>query len=213
VETFLDMCTTQEFRPFYWLYPGTYQPLQATAILLDDVLKSPFSAEAQHSRMLVERLFSLVGPYGEGLSKGMESIRNVTPTGKEVWEMLRRLRRRAWKKACIDPDMAWLDDNFVHSVGEIDSATTVERTASHSTDGEYQPGGTAPAWDKSPTLLAPDTNTIPEDVCTFNPDLHEDNTSLHGQFAPSDVDGLDWSQWDLLVDRYFHMPDQGQVNF
>ncbi|KIM94525.1 hypothetical protein OIDMADRAFT_97648, partial [Oidiodendron maius Zn] len=110
VETFLDMSTGPEFHPFYWLYPGTYQPLQATAILLDDVLKSPFSEEAQHSRMLVEKLFSLVGPHGIGLSNGRNSNRDLSPAGKEVWEMLRRLRRRAWKKAGIDPDMAWLDD-------------------------------------------------------------------------------------------------------
>ena len=66
VETFLNMCTTAEFRPFYCLCRGTYQPLQATAILLDDVLNSPFSEETLHSRVLVEKLFSFVGLHGMG---------------------------------------------------------------------------------------------------------------------------------------------------
>jgi hypothetical protein len=90
-ETFLDMCTTIAFRPFYWLYPGTYQPIQATAILFADLLRNPHSAEAQHSRRLVERLFSPVGSDGVGWYAKTDSKRNLSPGGKEVWEMLRRL--------------------------------------------------------------------------------------------------------------------------
>lgn len=210
------MCTTPEFRPFYWLYPGTYQPLQATAILLDDVLKSPFSAEAQHSRTLVERLFSFVGPHGVGLYTERGVHRNASHAGKAVWEMLRRLRRRAWKKAGIDPDMAWLDGNIVQNISPQDQTTTLDPTPSHSNPAlpeTSQPENIDPLCDSHPAIIPPDINTIPDDFWTESPDLYEDNPSLCGQFTMSDVDGLNWTEWDFLVDRYLNMPDPGQLNF
>lgn len=210
------MCTTPEFRPFYWLYPGTYQPLQATAILLDDVLKSPFSAEAQHSRTLVERLFSFEGPYGVGLYKERGLNKDTSHAGKAVWEMLRRLRRRAWKKAGIDPDMAWLDGNIGHNIGAMDQNAALNPTPSHSNPAlveTSEQAGMAHACEGHANTAPTDTHPMAEDFWTGSPDVYEDNPSLCGQFTLSDVDGLNWTEWDFLVDRYLNMPDPGQLNF
>ena len=210
------MSTGPEFHPFYWLYPGTYQPLQATAILLDDVLKSPFSEEAQHSRMLVEKLFSLVGPHGIGLSNGRNSNKDLSPAGKEVWEMLRRLRRRAWGKAGIDPDMAWLDDNFVHSILATDKVTTLDPTLSApnlAPARTSETGTMVPECNDSSAVADPKLNTALDEIWTDNSELYGENTSLPDHFASNDLSGLDWGEWDFLVDRYLHLPDPGQLNF
>ena len=104
------MCTTQSFRPFFWIYPGLYQPLQATALLLADLLKRPTSPEAQRSRVLVEGVFSLLGPDGRVVGK-QEGIvpQGVGSGGRQAWTMLRRLREKAWEKAGLKSNMVWTD--------------------------------------------------------------------------------------------------------
>jgi hypothetical protein len=215
IEIFLEMCTTLAFRPFYWLYPGMYQPLQATAILLADLLKSPYSTEAQHSRTLIERLFSLIGSDGIGWYKERSSKRNLSIAGKEVWEMLRRLRRQAWRKAGIDPDIVWMDSNFVQSVGTPGHATTLKPPPhlEMAPVGTSELGSIAPACDNSSAEVASDRNIMSEHFWADNLDLGLGNTDLSGQFTLSDVDGLDWSKWDFLLERYFNMPDPAEVTF
>ncbi|RFU27671.1 hypothetical protein B7463_g8653, partial [Scytalidium lignicola] len=216
VENFLDMCTTPEFRPFYWLYPGTYQPLQAMAILLADVLKSPHSAEAQHSRTLVERLFSMVGSDGVGWYKESNPRRSLSTAGKEVWKMLRRLRRQAWKKAGIDPDMVWMDGNFEHGAEASEETSTIElapQLLGQVADKASEPEIRVPAYEDIPTVKESSTDNVLVEFLTNNADLYVENPTLPSQFTQGEVDYLDWSEWDSLVDRFFNMPDPGQINF
>jgi hypothetical protein len=51
------MCTTESYLPYWWLYPGAYQPLQPVAVLLTDLLNKPQSLEASKSRALLEKTF------------------------------------------------------------------------------------------------------------------------------------------------------------
>ncbi|KAH8797355.1 fungal-specific transcription factor domain-containing protein [Xylogone sp. PMI_703] len=222
VENFLDMCTTPEFRPFYWLYPGTYQPLQAMAILLSDLLRNPQSEEAQHSRTLVERLFSMVGSDGVGWYKDLDSRRNLSTAGKEVWKMLRRLRRQAWKKAGLDPDIVWIDNNLEHSANNTATAAEgsaavdplppppVDSTIFNTENSEQKE--LYPVLEDNTAAKRPDTNNVLVDFLD-NPDLELGDPALGGQFSHEEIDYLDWGEWDSLVDRYFNMPDPGQINF
>lgn len=98
------MCTTQDFHPFYWIYPGMYQPLQATAMLLADLIKCPNSTEAKRSRDLVEKIFSLLSEDGVAGRNGISSQRQLSAGGKEAWSMLRKVKRQAWEKAGFDPN-------------------------------------------------------------------------------------------------------------
>lgn len=98
------MCTNQDFHPFYWIYPGMYQPLQATAMLLADLIKCPNSSEAKRSRDLVDKIFSLLSEDGVAGRNGISSQRQLSAGGKEAWSMLRKVKRQAWEKAGFDPN-------------------------------------------------------------------------------------------------------------
>lgn len=212
------MCTTLAFRPFYWLYPGMYQPLQATAILLADLLKTPHSPEAQHSRTLVERLFSHIGSDGVGWYKEADSKRNLSTAGKEVWEMLRRLRRQAWKKAGLDPDMVWTDRNFTPSADTTGNAAATQ-TEPLPLNPDQAPVGTpgsrniVPPFDYTSTPVPSSIAPMQGNLWASNLDIGLGNTDLSGQFTLGDVDGFDWGEWDFLLERYFNMPDPGQIQF
>jgi hypothetical protein len=110
LELYIDMCTDSAFTRFHWVYPGNYQPLQAVAVLLADLADDSVSPEASISRVLIDRVFSLLGPAGSGVVAhhyGRPLQRRLSTSSQEVWTMLRRLRRRVWKEMKIDPTLTW----------------------------------------------------------------------------------------------------------
>jgi hypothetical protein len=100
---FLDMCTTSSYRAYHWLYPGSYQPLQPTAVLLVDLSDYPRSAEAVASRKLIDRTFSLLGPYGRltnGITMENTTWQRASPASagaRQVWDVLEKLRWKVWQ--------------------------------------------------------------------------------------------------------------------
>ena len=77
------------------MYPGTYQPLQATSLLLADLLQYPYSDEASSSRGLVDAIFSLY-EVDEGIvSQNDPPRRRLSPSGREAWSMLVQTRNKA----------------------------------------------------------------------------------------------------------------------
>ncbi|KAF2090835.1 hypothetical protein K490DRAFT_62162 [Saccharata proteae CBS 121410] len=111
MRTYIDMCTCTAFQPFHWLYPGLYQPLHATAVLLADLVRNPTSLEAPQSRLLIDEVFSLLRP-DEGIvseENGELMHRQLSEGGKEAWSLLRKLRKNAWEKAGLDSEITWSD--------------------------------------------------------------------------------------------------------
>lgn len=108
---FVEMCNTQPYRPFQWLYPGSYQPLQPTAVLLIDLMRNPKSPEAKKSRALLEMIFSLLGPEGRMTVAsdrlGGVKHRNVPSRAKEAWARLDRLRKKVWKALGLESSVMW----------------------------------------------------------------------------------------------------------
>lgn len=107
---FLQICDTNAYGPFQWLYPGTYQPLQSVAALLQDLMREPNSDEASESRLLLERVFSMVGPDGRVSGNSMfgTMIRLHASRGaKEAWMRLEKLRRKVWSQLGLDPNVMW----------------------------------------------------------------------------------------------------------
>jgi hypothetical protein len=103
------MCETTAFEVFHWMYPGTYQPLQPLSILLADLLKHPYSDEAEASRGLVDAAFELYQ-----VDQGLISLetsdrhqhfhkRHLTNLGREAWLMLLRTRKKALEQTGFDP--------------------------------------------------------------------------------------------------------------
>ncbi|KAF2101036.1 hypothetical protein NA57DRAFT_10708, partial [Rhizodiscina lignyota] len=106
IRIFLRLCSTKSYKPFQWLYPGAYQPLQPAAVLLVDLAKEPNSPQAAESRILLEQVFSLLGPEGR-VGAGVMKQRHFSDGAKNAWERLEKLRRKVWKKLGLDSSVLW----------------------------------------------------------------------------------------------------------
>jgi hypothetical protein len=77
------------------MYPGTYQPLQAVALLLADLLQHPWSDDASLSRGLVDAIFDLYQVEEGIVSRNDPPRRRLSTSGKDAWSMLVRTRKKA----------------------------------------------------------------------------------------------------------------------
>ncbi|KAJ6263523.1 hypothetical protein Dda_2087 [Drechslerella dactyloides] len=103
---FIFLSTSPAFRPYFWFLPGTYQPLHSCMILLLDLYNTPKSDEAYPSRKLLDDVFELFGPDGNGnpnlTNTGAYDAlaqRPLVEGGKEAWAMMARLRAKAYARA------------------------------------------------------------------------------------------------------------------
>ena len=106
---FISLATDPAFQPFQWSWPGNHQPMHAAMIMLVDMYERPNSVEAPRSRALIDKIFSLSGPDG-GIVSGEDGVtvqRPLREGGREAWNMLRRLRDKAWQRAGLDPNVLW----------------------------------------------------------------------------------------------------------
>ncbi|KAL2387278.1 hypothetical protein RJZ90_000016 [Blastomyces dermatitidis] len=80
-------------------------------IMLIDLYERPQTAEAPKSRAFIDKIFSLSGPDGGvvGGEDGISTSRPLRDGGREAWDMLRRLREKAWLKAGLDPSVLWTE--------------------------------------------------------------------------------------------------------
>ncbi|KAK2762312.1 hypothetical protein FQN54_001322 [Arachnomyces sp. PD_36] len=127
MEKFILLATDPDFQPFQWSWPGNHQPMHATMIMLIDLYERPNSPEASKSRALIDKIFSLSGPDGGvvGGEDGITTQRPLRDGGREAWDMIRRLREKAWQKAGLDPDVLWTEqDQFPAGVSEASSTGT-----------------------------------------------------------------------------------------
>ena len=195
------------------MYPGMYQPLQATAIILADLIKNPTTEEAKHSRNLVDKLFSLIGPDGFGSHMEKQPTRNLSPAGREAWEMLRKLRRQAWKSAGLDPDFVWTDSNMAKKDSNIGVPPQMQINTEIDmlqTNGTSSVIATPNIVDSTFPL---ELGQYPDMNWTENFDFNASPSDHSEQFTLGDIDGLDWQQWDFLLQQSFNMPDPGQSYF
>ncbi|GKZ40917.1 hypothetical protein AbraIFM66951_006456 [Aspergillus brasiliensis] len=109
MEKFVSLATDPDFQPFQWSWPGNHQPMHATMIMLIDLYERPYSPEAPKSRAYIDKIFSMTGPDGGvvGGEDGVSTQRPLKDGGREAWDMIRRLRQKAWQKAGLDPQRLW----------------------------------------------------------------------------------------------------------
>ncbi|KAF3088044.1 hypothetical protein TWF102_003457 [Orbilia oligospora] len=102
---FIFLSTSPAFRPYFWFLPGTYQPLHSCMIILLDLYNSPNSDEARPSQKLLDEVFELFGPDGNGnpnsTSGAYDALaqRPLVEGGKEAWAMMARFRAKAYARA------------------------------------------------------------------------------------------------------------------
>jgi len=87
------MCINVSFQRYQWLYPGIYQALHPIATILADLWNRPFSSEAPTSRLLMDRVFSLLGPDGGIVTEADNSStrRHLSAGGKKAWYILYKM--------------------------------------------------------------------------------------------------------------------------
>ena len=114
---FISLATDPAFQPFQWCWPGNHQPMHATMIMLVDLYERPESVEAPKSRAFIDKIFSLSGPDG-GIVSGEDGVtvqRPLREGGREAWDMLRRLRDKAWQRAGLDPTVLWTEEDQIQA--------------------------------------------------------------------------------------------------
>lgn len=79
--------------------------------MLIDLYERPYSPEAPKSRAFIDKIFSLSGPDGGvvGGEDGVSTQRPLKDGGREAWDMIRRLRQKAWQRAGLDPHKLWTE--------------------------------------------------------------------------------------------------------
>jgi hypothetical protein len=177
LQIFTQLCTDPMFEPFQWIYPGTYQPLQALSLLLADLLENPLSDEAPTSRGLIDATFALyrmdegIVGYDDGQGHQFRK-RNLSRFGKEAWSMLTNARRRALQQIGQDPHVLWpIHSGFPH--------------------GRCICGGNI-----MPALSQPQDHL----GCDRHEDVGEPN--LDGPFPLNIAMGnesFDWDEWDAIL--------------
>lgn len=85
--------------------------------MLIDLYERPTSPEASKSRAFIDKIFSLSGPDGGvvGGEDGVSTARPLKDGGREAWDMMRRLREKAWQKAGLDPQVFWTEQAQVQA--------------------------------------------------------------------------------------------------
>lgn len=138
---FINMCTTENYLPFQWLYPGAYQPLQCVTVLLIDLLNAPQSLEASKSQSLLENTFALLGPEGR-VTNGTLNVtsfpnqRFTSAGAKQAWMRLEKLRLKVWQKLGLDHSVLWArtirkTPRQLRSTDATQAGSSVSQTTAH----------------------------------------------------------------------------------
>ena len=200
---FISLATDPAFQPFHWNWPGSHQPMHATMIMLVDLYERPHSKEAPRSRALIDKVFSMSGPDG-GIVSGEDGVsvqRPLREGGREAWDMLRRLRDKAWQKAGLDPDVLWGDEDQIRA-GVAHPLTETERiTQALREDFLEPPKPSKPmqSMSTSPSVPNIDRNHKPQNGRLSKDNLHSSNSSSTGRTPSLDTDTPPQAQQEFAV--------------
>ena len=169
------------------MYPGTYQPLQAVALLLADLLQHPWSDEASLSRGLVDAIFDMYHVDEGMVSRSDPPKRNLSTSGKDAWSMLARTRKKALDQIKEDSHVL-----LPHRLADSDFCLCGERIAkrnpllkSGETSALQQPHG---QWrDSSPSPLNNYTVSEEGHISAMAPDNLIESIDFN------------WLEWDASV--------------
>lgn len=197
IQLFIRVCNDPISEPFHWMYPGTYQPLQAVSLLLADLLQHPYSDNAALSRGLIDAIFELY-QVDEGIvSQNDPPRRQLSPSGREAWTMLVRTRRKALEQVGMDHHVLFpsavvssstcicgerIDDNGNDARGaQTVQSRREQQQQQQITGGELQ-------LDPPPQQITQQQGLVSEDPTAVA-------TPMPGQMLIDHVD-FDWHAWD-----------------
>ena len=169
------------------MYPGTYQPLQAVALLLADLLRQPWSDEASRSRGLIDAIFEIHHVDEGMLSHSNPPKRNLSSSGKDAWSMLARTRRKALERFGLDSHVL-LPDSMPTSDFCLCGERIVEQKSSPGTLEEIQPPQSSHAQPRESFASPVHSGPFSEG---------QDPAVAHGDSLGS-ID-FNWLEWDASV--------------
>ena len=111
-------------------------------IMLIDLYERPYSPEAIKSRAFIDRILALSGPDG-GVVGGEDGVflqRPLKDGGREAWDMIRRLRQKAWQKVGLNPQILWTEQDQIR-VGAGDSTRETSSSSASFDTGPYSASG------------------------------------------------------------------------
>jgi hypothetical protein len=96
---FADVCSSLTERA------RNHQPLHGVMIVLKEVERDPIGADAPMSRAVIDQTMALCGPDGgvTGMQDDEVMSRPLKEGGQEAWDLITRLRSRAWIVSCFFP--------------------------------------------------------------------------------------------------------------
>jgi hypothetical protein len=127
---FISLADDPAMAAFRWSWAGTAQPMHAAIILLVDLYERPRSVEAARSRALIDQVFALSAPEAGivGGGNGATYQRPFREGGSDAWELLRNLRATAWRKAGLEPNFLWTENQQI-TIGVARALTTEDKVA------------------------------------------------------------------------------------
>ncbi|KAK4948637.1 hypothetical protein LTR10_012641 [Elasticomyces elasticus] len=184
IQLFIRVCNDPISEPFHWMYPGTYQPLQAVSLLLADLLQHPYSDDASLSRGLIDAIFELY-QVDEGIvSQNDPPTRQLSPSGRDAWAMLVRTRRRALEQTGVD-------HHVLYPSSVVSSSTCIcgERIAHDMGSGP----GSQQQWGGQPTPSGGRHDEAEPDLLYEDQDPPGLSPGILGQMD------FDWRAWDSAL--------------
>ncbi|RMZ87888.1 hypothetical protein DV736_g4878, partial [Chaetothyriales sp. CBS 134916] len=159
---FVCLASDPVLEPFRWTWPAMYQPMHAAIIVLIDIYERPFSVEAARNRSWIDKIFALADPVTGivGGPNGVSIQRPLHEGGAAVFGQFRGLRSSAWRRAGLDPDVLWTEEDQM-LVGVATPLTEDQRIAQTLREGKiYDHADTDPHPSNSNNSSM--TNSSPE---------------------------------------------------
>lgn len=188
LQVFIRVCDDPVSEPFHWMYPGTYQPLQAISLLLADLLQHPWSDEATLSRGLVDAIFEMY-QVDEGIVSSTDPPRRrLSASGKDAWSMLARTRKKALEQVGQDPHVL-----FPQRLASSDLCLCGERIAGRNPHAD---GGNGQRHSRSSHGQFAGAAATPLTTYSLPNGEHAPMTA-HNDL----IDGVDfdWQEWDASL--------------
>ena len=170
---YIVLTCAHEFCGFQWAWPGNHQPLHALMMLLKEVDRDPYSMGADTARTIVDQAIALCGP-GGGITSEEEGRlvpRPLTEGGSEAWDLVKRLRARAWSKVGLNTDFRTTREEVYRIVRPkleaFKSGQHVDIFVSNASEGQYGDELVTSALPQA-LMMGPYSDTVvPDDGCTL----------------------------------------------
>ena len=160
-------------------------------ILIREIDQSSDSGYTEECRNIVDEAFSVCGSAGGLISTEDPNLQHqlLTEGGREAWDLLFRLRSKAWQKHDVDPDILWTRDEVTKR-----AYARAERIT-RDPDAEYPQGEMSTQFPP----LGPSAGVHPIATTTTAANAPQESLNAEILADAGQMTNVDWQEWDSLV--------------